>query len=701
MKIRTKLVLAFWGIALVSILISSLIVINAIKNKYEAVEREKIDRFKNQAEVLFYNQLSELKRKLMILSSIKSFSENLSNNDLLYLDISSKSFLIENINLRTFDKNFKPVFSFKNSVSEFVNQDFLKKHILAKNENDAYLRKVNIYLVNGDIYFIGIAPIVDQKDFEILGFLVLEKKTNTPFLYFMKERVNTDIIVLSKVKRIASTIDIPPKDEKNFFKIEEFSSEKSYYMKMGGRPYLVEGFSITDYRGKDIGWVLILSDLKSMIFAQKVFFRNFVYTLLLLTFFLYIIAFFLTKRISKPILALSEATKELAKGNYDVEVKKTTKGEIGDLTDIFNQMVVSFRLQRAEILSLQRFFENILENLTLALIICNEELSINMVNNEAERIFNVSKKNVLNQSLFDVIPFLRNFVDDLVKLSYEGIPKYYDNIEYSLREDNPRILRMIFYRIILEGEEYIVIQAEDITKRIRIEERLVQANKLISIGELLSRFTHENHNIISGILGNLEVLKMKVKDDEDILEKILKVEKLVKKSLELSDGILDFSKKKKILIEKILLREVVDEVVGLLKASVLKNIKVERKYPKKQFYIRANKEKVSVVIMNLLINAKDAIEEAKRDSGEIEVGLENVSIMGNEYLVLKIKDNGVGIESEKIDKIFNSYYTTKGEKGTGLGLANVKDIIDDIGGFIKVRSELGKGSEFEIYFSLF
>ncbi len=698
MKIKTKLVLAFWGIAILSIFVPSYIVINTIKHRYEKVEKEKVERSESQAEIFFYEQLSDIKKRIAILSSMKNLFEGNREKDELYLKIHPISFLIERMNLREFNRNFKLVFSLKNSLSRFVDIKTLEKIIKPKSEKEAYLRRANIYFINGGIYFIAIAPILDSRTIEIKGFLLLEKKITPGFPFFLKDRIKSDIIIISKNGEIFSTIieDVSNKDYLSMLKLPT----NTVMVKLGRKLYFTKSFFIKDYTGERIGRIFVLNDIDPMIFAQRVFIRKFLYVLILLTIFFTSFGLFLANKMSSPILELSKATEEVSRGNYNVKVKKTSSDEIGKLTDFFNQMVVSLNLQRSELLSLQRFFENIIKNLIVALIICDENLRINMVNNEAKRIFNISS-DVLNKDLFETVPFIQNFIGDIIKLPFEGVPKYYESVEYSDGKEKSKILRIMFYRIILEGSEYLVIQAEDITKRIRIEEKLVQANKLISIGELLSRFTHENHNIISGILGNLEVLKMKVKDNEDILEKILKVEKLVKKSLELSDGILDFSKKKKIIMEKILLREVIDEVVGLLKASVLKNIRVERKYPEELFHIRANKEKISVIIMNLLINAKDAIEEAKREMGEVKIILESVSIRESEYLMLRIKDNGIGIESEKLDKIFDSYYTTKGESGTGLGLANVKDIVDDMGGFIEVRSELGRGTEFEIYFPLF
>ncbi len=698
MKIKTKLILAFLIISLFAISFTSFIATRTIIEKYKDYEKNKIINSKEQVEALFYDQLSELKRKLIMLANFKEVLKNLNNKDKLYVEISSKFFLVEGLNFGIFDKNFNLILHFKGSVSDFVDIKGLKEKVLPKKEDEAYLRRADIFSINNKLYFIAISPIVNQDNFNVLGYMVLERPIDFSFAYYLKDRSKSDIIILSKKNKIASTIT-NEEGKSFFFSSKNINVKKISKVKINDKEYYTTGFSIKDNAEKDVGSVYVLNSLESMILAQKVFFKNFIYIIVIISLILILVAFFLTKIISSPILALSEGAKEISRGNYDIEIKKVSNDEIGELTEIFNQMVVSIKSQRAEILSLQRFLENIFKNLTIALLICDKELNLKMINDEAERVFDINKEDILGKKLYTVIPFLRNYIKDILNISPSKEPIYYDNIEYKKKNNKELILRMIFYKISLENEEYIVIQIEDITKRIRIEERLVQANKLISIGEILSKFSHENNNLLSAVLGQMEILKMKT--EEELKEKIVKMEKLVKKSLELSDSILDFSKKKKFLMKKILIRKIVDDIVDFLKITVLKNIDVKRAYPMEKYYVRANEEKVSVVIINLLINAKDAIEEAKRDKGIIKIRLKPFNKLKGDFLQLSIQDNGIGIKEENLERIFDSYYTTKGERGTGLGLANVKEIINDLGGFIKVKSKYGEGTTFYIYFPVY
>jgi two-component system NtrC family sensor kinase len=699
MKIKTKLIIAFLGIALISIFVSSYIVVKTINNRYIKIEQEKIAQEKKQGEIEFYDQLSVLKRKALIMASFQEISNYVNNKEELYLLISSRAFLVDNINVRILSPDKNTIFMFRNSESIPIKENVLKNISFLSDNSEQYIRKAGIFYFNGGVYYIIMSPIVNQENFEILGYMLLEKKVNMTFANYLKEKMRLDIIVLSKDgKRMVSTI-IDNNGKQYFFEDNDYPVDKAMEVEINSEKYYMKGFEIKDYFGNSIGKLFFLDNIGNMLVAQKLFYKNFFLILLSLSLFLIIIGFFLARKISTPILNLSNATKELSHGNFDIRVNKTSNDEIGELTEIFNDMVVSFRLQKNKILGLQKFSESIIENLTLALIIFDEKFNINTINNQAEQLFKISKSSDIGKNLFTSVPFFNKFVDDILKLSYEDTPKYYDNIEYKDKSGNNKIIRLIIYKIFVDNKKYIVLQAEDITKRIRIEEKLTQANKLISVGELLGKFTHENSNIVSGILGNIEILKMRMKES-DKKERLFKIEKLVKKSLELSDSILDFSRKRKLIIKKITVREKVNEVVELLKTTVLKNIEVIREFPHKIYLVKANEEKLSVIIMNLLINAKDTIEETKRKDGKIRVKIYVNKEADKDYLVLSVKDNGMGIKEEDIKKIFNSYYTTKGEKGTGLGLANVKDIVEEFGGFIKVDSIIDKGTTFLINFPI-
>ena len=112
-----------------------------------------------------------------------------------------------------------------------------------------------------------------------------------------------------------------------------------------------------------------------------------------------------------------------------------------------------------------------------------------------------------------------------------------------------------------------------------------------------------------------------------------------------------------------------------------------------------NKEKFLLALFNVLINAKDAIWAAQREKGLIRIAVDRIFISKEDknYIRTKISDNGTGIEEKIISKIFEPYFTTKGEKGTGLGLTTVKEIIEESAGWIEIDVEKGAGTTFTIF----
>jgi signal transduction histidine kinase len=152
-------------------------------------------------------------------------------------------------------------------------------------------------------------------------------------------------------------------------------------------------------------------------------------------------------------------------------------------------------------------------------------------------------------------------------------------------------------------------------------------------------------------------------------------------------------------MEKIDIVELIKSVLILIEKTVLKDVEVQKEYSEGPFYIMANQERLSLSLFNLLINAKDAIKDARLKQGKISIKVDWIYENKTErFIKIQIGDNGIGIEEKNIDKIFLPYFTTKGKGGTGVGLSTVKQIIESSNGRVEVKSRLNKGTVFSIYF---
>jgi signal transduction histidine kinase len=246
----------------------------------------------------------------------------------------------------------------------------------------------------------------------------------------------------------------------------------------------------------------------------------------------------------------------------------------------------------------------------------------------------------------------------------------------------------------------VAMQIEDVTKRLQMEEELTHAQKMGTLGEVLSRFTHEFNNLMTGMVGHISLLRMETDESDGRYSRITAIEDLVSKAHNLGKNILNFSRKEKYESERINIKELIDSVLDLIEKTVLKNVKIEKQYSKDPIYIISNRERLSLAFFNLLINAKDAITEASVPEGviSIQVNLETLGEKGEKYVNICISDNGIGVDEKNLDKIFLPYFSTKGRKGTGIGLSTVKHVVENCHGNIKVSSQNRKGATFCIQF---
>ncbi|MEC9283890.1 MAG: ATP-binding protein [Bdellovibrionota bacterium] len=243
------------------------------------------------------------------------------------------------------------------------------------------------------------------------------------------------------------------------------------------------------------------------------------------------------------------------------------------------------------------------------------------------------------------------------------------------------------------------------TERETMKSQVIQSAKMASIGELASGIGHEINNPLAIIQGNLELLESYLEHSD---RKDSEVEKLVQNQMVainrirgIVDGLRVFARED----DKTEKKEVVDLHEALRETFQLVNslyvhegVKIYIDFTAENFVILGNRNKLQQAVLNLISNAKDAVLDNKNNSkNEIVISTYNK----DKNVFLNIKDNGIGMDDQLINKIFDSYFTTKpAGKGTGIGLDLTKKIIESFGGEIGVKSELGQGSEFILKFPL-
>ncbi|MFN3396712.1 MAG: PAS domain S-box protein [Thermodesulfovibrionales bacterium] len=276
------------------------------------------------------------------------------------------------------------------------------------------------------------------------------------------------------------------------------------------------------------------------------------------------------------------------------------------------------------------------------------------------------------------------------------------------RKDGTRIFLEVSSRAIeIIGELYIQSLYRDITERKALQRQLLQAQKMESIGLLAGGLAHDFRNLLTVIKGYSEMIQH-LENDVTTRKYAEGIDGATRKAEQMVTSLLQFAKQSTGEITTLNINNVMDNVLNLAAPILTKaNIVLEKRLSESLPSIKGDANLLEQVIMNLIINAKDAMPNGGRlriETGITEVNEKNIIhplLNPGEHIIIGISDSGTGIPEEIKDKIFDPFFTTKGTKGTGLGLAMAYGTIKAHGGVIKVNSKIGEGSTFEIYLPLY
>ncbi|MDD4152400.1 MAG: ATP-binding protein [bacterium] len=232
-----------------------------------------------------------------------------------------------------------------------------------------------------------------------------------------------------------------------------------------------------------------------------------------------------------------------------------------------------------------------------------------------------------------------------------------------------------------------------------MEDELIKARKLESLGILAGGIAHDFNNILMAVLGNISLTRREVTADTGLYAKLFEAEKAVIRAKELTQQLLTFAKGGTPIKSMASIKELItDSADFALRGS---NVSCNYDVAEDLWPIEADEGQISQVISNLVINADQAMPEG----GVIRITATNISIdpsridgvvVEGKYIKISISDSGVGMPREHLQRIFDPYFTTR-KSGSGLGLAIVYSIVKKHGGLITVESEHGKGTAFHIY----
>jgi two-component system cell cycle sensor histidine kinase/response regulator CckA len=255
------------------------------------------------------------------------------------------------------------------------------------------------------------------------------------------------------------------------------------------------------------------------------------------------------------------------------------------------------------------------------------------------------------------------------------------------------------------GEAAVLLSLKDNSEETRLKRQVAQQTKMQAVGQLAGGVAHDFNNILTAIIGHCDLMLMRHTPGDSDYDDIQQVKANSNRAASLTRQLLAFSRQQTLRPQVLQLPDVVAEVSSLLKRLLGENIKLEVYHGRNLGTVRADPGQLEQVIVNLVVNARDAMPEGGTVTiRTFAVSAHDVRDMKNEimpigdYTGLSVADTGIGIAPELIGKIFEPFYTTKAVgRGTGLGLSTVYGIIKQSGGFIFPESEVGKGTVFSIY----
>ncbi len=277
------------------------------------------------------------------------------------------------------------------------------------------------------------------------------------------------------------------------------------------------------------------------------------------------------------------------------------------------------------------------------------------------------------------------------------------------RPDKEVFVQVTLSRVFEEGGTVLIALLNDATELKSLEAQFVQSQKMQAIGQLAGGIAHDFNNLLTAISGHCDLLLLRHDQGDQNYGDLVQINQNANRAAALVSQLLAFSRKQTLRPEVLDLRDTLSDLTHLLNRLVGEKVTLTLSHDPVLRPIRADKRQLEQVLMNLVVNARDAMLQG----GEIRIETEvltletpltrdRATVPSGDYVTVKVSDKGIGISPDKLQKVFEPFYTTKrtGE-GTGLGLSTAYGIIKQTGGFIFVDSVPGEGTEFTLFFPVF
>ena len=309
------------------------------------------------------------------------------------------------------------------------------------------------------------------------------------------------------------------------------------------------------------------------------------------------------------------------------------------------------------------------------------------------------------QKIFSYLPesYHENFATKAKEVKKGGAMA--SPLELILGQAGEAVVQAFFGAHGATGSARAVLYLIDTSEAKKLEVQLVQAQKMEAVGQLAGGVAHDFNNLLTAILGFCDLLLMRHKAGDQSFADLIQIKQNANRAADLIRQLLAFSRQQALHPRVLNLTDVVSDLSNLIRRLIGEKIKLKITHGKNLGSIRADQGQIEQVIINLAVNARDAMP----DGGNLSittsaVAAKDVARLGfpelqeKDYVQVSVTDTGIGIPKDNVDKIFEPFFTTKGVgEGTGLGLSTVYGIVTQTGGNILLESEVAKGSTFHVF----
>ncbi|MEK6190310.1 MAG: cell wall metabolism sensor histidine kinase WalK [Carnobacterium alterfunditum] len=393
----------------------------------------------------------------------------------------------------------------------------------------------------------------------------------------------------------------------------------------------------------------------------------------------------ITKRIAKPINDITEVAKSLSAKRYEVRYTGNAYGEVADLGETINDLAISLEEQMQELVQNDKRLYELINHLVIGVMLIDEHRMIKMVNPAMSVILGEDIKEMVGNSYVEATKSYG--LSHLIEKTYQKNEKQNDEIYFYYPKDKIVDANIVPIDGKEPGEQNLIVLLYDITEIRRLEKVRT---------DFVTNASHELKTPITALKGFSETLLDGAMEDKEVLKQFLEIMLAESSRLDfLVNDILELSKLEQkqvpMKVEEINLTEAVKSTFQLVKQKAEEKKMELNILEEDKLLITGDSSRLKQILANLINNAVVYTQEG----GKVEVTIKKE----NEYAVIKVSDNGIGIPEDEQDRIFERFYRVDKARsrnfgGTGLGLSIVKYLVENLNGFITVESKIGLGTTF-------